>query len=133
MVVRSSDHLDAGRVYSRADLRRLFGIKDATINNGVFRPAGHGSVWLFVTRFKEADRIPYADELVGDELFWQGQVEGRTDRMIIEHEEGGLELLVFYREHRRQHPNAGFMYEGRFEYVTHRGTRPTSFRLRRAR
>lgn len=130
--MRSSEHLRVGDLYTRAELKRRFSIADATINTGVFRPAGHDSIWLFVTRFKEADRIPYDDRLEGDELLWQGQLQGRTDHLIIEHQARGLELLVFYREHRRQHPGAAFTYEGRFEYTTHRGTRPASFRLRRA-
>jgi putative restriction endonuclease len=60
-----------GEMYSRKSLAKLFDITDATLNNGVFRPKGHSSVWLFVTKNKPANRTPYKDQLVGDVLRWQ--------------------------------------------------------------
>ena len=51
--------LTRGAVYTRNDLRALFEISDATINNGVFRPKGRHEVWLFVTENKSADRTVY--------------------------------------------------------------------------
>jgi hypothetical protein len=42
-----------------------------------------------------------------------------------------LEILVFYRREKYEFPNAGFRYEGPFEYVSHRGTSPAHFTLRR--
>ena len=95
--MRTSEHLQVGRVYSRQDLRDKFGIRDATLNNGVFRPKGHDSVWLFITETKTPDRTQYRDALNGDELEWDGQNSGRTDRLVIDHKVLGLELLVFYR------------------------------------
>jgi predicted restriction endonuclease len=127
----TSDRLDVGRIYTREELARAFGIADATLNTGIFRPKGSKSIWLFVTEKKTADRTQYADRLVGDDLHWQGQTAGRTDRLIIEHEARGLELLVFYRLHKSEHPGAGFRYESRFRYVDHRGSKPTTFSLRR--
>jgi hypothetical protein len=52
--------------------------------------------------------------------------------MIIEHNVGGLELVVFYRDDPDTYAEAGFRYEGVFEYVQHTGSHPTSFVLRRA-
>lgn len=129
----ASEHLIPGQVYTRADLKQQFGITDATINTGVFRPNGFDSVWLFVTEEKPADRTPYRDFLDGDLLHWQGQTSGRTDPMIIQHRERGLELLLFYRRTSSEHPGAGFRYEGPFEHVGHEGSGPTSFVLRRER
>src|SRR5262252_2392566 len=119
--MRSSEHLTPGHVYTRADLISQFGIKDATINTGILQPKGHDSVWLFVTEQKTADRTQYKDRLDGNELRWQGQTEGRKDKLIIEHEANGLELLLFYRESRHEHSGAGFRYEGRFRYASHQG------------
>ena len=109
-----------------------FGIKDATINTGIFRPQGHDSIWLFVTKQKTSDRTQYEDHLDGDQLRWEGQTAGRKDKHIILHEANGIELLLFYRETRREFPGAGFRYEGPFRYVRHEGEQPTRFVLHRA-
>lgn len=130
--MRTSRKLTVGEVYSRARLKQLFEIRDATINTGIFQPAGHESVWLFVTEEKTPDRTPYDDKLTGDTLEWDGQTSGRKDGLIIEHSVRGIELLVFYRRKKYEFPNAGFRYEGVFEYVAHRGSTPAHFTLRRA-
>jgi hypothetical protein len=111
----------------------MFDIKDATINTGIFQPAGHESVWLFVTQDKPPDRTQYEDVLQGNDLYWQGQTSGRKDDLIIRHRERGLELLVFYRPKKDEFENYGFQYEGPFEYVSHEEGRPSSFHLRRVR
>ena len=80
----TSDELQVGSIYTRADLRQQFGITDQTINNGVFKPQGHDSVWLFITEQKSSDMTPYRDQLVGNTLQWQGQLRGRTDSLIID-------------------------------------------------
>jgi len=123
--------LKPGAIYTREALGDLFDIHDATLNTGVFRPKAYHSVWLFVTRDKTPDRTQYKDFLDGDVLHWQGQTSGRTDPMIIEHQQRGLELLLFYREWKYEHEHAGFRYEGRFLYVSHSGSNPTSFILHR--
>ncbi|RWP07138.1 MAG: hypothetical protein EOQ97_19480, partial [Mesorhizobium sp.] len=129
-VPKTSDRLEAGKVYTRVDLRGLFGIGDATLNNGIFRPKGMDSIWLFITEEKTSDRTHYRDRLMGDTLFTQGQTAGRTDHLILEHEKQGLELLVFFRRSRHEHPGAGFRYLGPFCYVEHTGSHPTDFVLR---
>lgn len=106
--------------------------QDATINTGVFRPAGFDSVLLFVTESKTPDRVPYVDKLKGDILHWQGQNAGRTNALIIEHRARGLELLLFYRTKKYEYCGAGFKYESPFDYISHHGALPASFALRRA-
>jgi len=125
--VQTSGQLKVGESYTRARLAHEFGVKDATLNTGVFRPKGHDSVWLFVTESKPKNRTQYEDRLVGDVLRWQGQVSGRTDLLIVKHAAEDLELLLFYRV-RADQP---FRYEGRFEYVKHEASKPTTFTLRR--
>ena len=61
--MRTSTHLKVGEVYTRADLRNAFQITDQTINNGVFRPKGHDSIWLFVTENKPSGMTEYRDQL----------------------------------------------------------------------
>ena len=65
-----------GNIYTRNDLRELFGIGDATLYNGVFSFRAHREVWLFITENKQADREQYVDKLVEDTLYWQGQRDG---------------------------------------------------------
>lgn len=114
--------LQAGMVYTREKLRKLFGIKDATINNGVFPFADRHEVWLFITEAKSAGRVPYQDKLTGDELHWQGQALGRTDPLVISHQADGNDLLVFYRRKTGEFPGSRFLLEGRFDYVSHAGS-----------
>ena len=127
----TSERLTPGEIYSRADLSRLFGIRDATLRTGVFRPKGTASVWLFVTENKPDDRTPYIDRLEDDTLHWQGQMAGRRDAWIIEHHARGLEILVFYRESKDEYPGYGFRYLSPFAYISHTGNRPTNFVLQR--
>lgn len=126
----ASQSLQEGHVYSRDDLRVQFDITDLSINTGVFKPAAYDSVWIFITEHKTADRTQYDDVLAGDVLHMDGQKQGRTDRLIKEHVERGLELLLFYRKKKYEHPGAGFTYKGRFLYEDHEGARPTKFTLR---
>lgn len=129
----TSQELEVGQIYTRAGLKQQFGIIDATINTGVFRPKDSSSIWLFVTQNKTADRTPYRDSLEEDILHWEGQTSGITDALIVEHQAKGLELLVFYRTKKYEHPGAGFRYLGNFVYSNHTGSRPTNFVLERRR
>jgi putative restriction endonuclease len=128
---RSANDLTPGAIYTRDDLRALFRIRDATLNNGVFPFPPRNEIWLFVTETKPPDRTQYRDVLSGDRLRWQGQTAGRTDHLIIGHAEHGKRLLVFYRRHKYEFAGAGFRFEGEFAYERHRNSRPTSFTLRR--
>ena len=129
--MRTSEHLTKGAVYSREELKVLFHVVDATINTGIFKPKDHESIWLFVTKNKTVDRVQYQDELRGDDLFMDGQTAGMKDRLLIQHESKGLEVLLFYRQEKYQHANAAFRYEGLFRYIEHRGLRPAHFHFRR--
>lgn len=126
----TSSQLSTGEIYTRDALKSQFGITDATINTGVFRPKGTSSIWLFITQEKTADRTQYRDRLEGDTLHWQGQTSGRTDDLIVRHHQRGLELLVFFRARKYEHPGAGFRYLGPFQYVSHSGSGPADFVLR---
>lgn len=132
VVLRSSTTLVPGNVYTRAELKALFGIRAASINNGIFHPQGFNSIWIFVTKEKTSDRTQYVDSLVGDLLRMQGQISGRTDALIVEHRARDLELLVFHRRDKFEFPGAGFRYEGLFEFASASGGTPTSFVLQRA-
>ncbi|PMZ92739.1 MULTISPECIES: HNH endonuclease [unclassified Pseudomonas] len=129
----TSDRLKPDAIYSRNDLKQLFDIKDATLKNGIFQPKGYDSVWLFLTEEKPREQTQYVDTLTGDVLGMQGQKERRTDHLILEHKERGLELLVFYRRNKLEYPAYGFRYQGAFFYESHSNldSKATSFILRR--
>ena len=131
--MRTSDELRLGATYSREELARRFSIKDATIFTGIFRPKGHDSIWLFITRDKTPDRTQYKDNLLGDDLFIDGQKSGRKDRLLAEHFENDLEVLLFYRKSKKESENAGFLFEGLFRYVDHVGSKPARFHFRRVK
>jgi len=125
----ASQSLEEGHVYTRDDLRALFAITASSINNGIFKPAAYDSVWIFVTEHKTADRTQYDDVLIDDVLNMEGQTQGATDYLIREHVVRGLELLLFYRTKKYEHPGAGFTYKGKFLYQSDEGSGPTKFTL----
>jgi hypothetical protein len=129
-LTRVSTLVTEGSIYTREELKELLHSRDATINTGVFRPAGFSSILIFITKNKTPDRTQYKDRLEGNTLYWQGQTTGRTDALIVEHRRRDLELLVFYRDHKGEHPGAGFCYKGTFTYVTHKPGHPSDFVLR---
>lgn len=131
--VKTSDHLKVGKVYTRKELRDLFNIKDATINTGIFRPREHDSIWLFITEEPTPDRPGYKNHLNGDDLEMDGQTAGMKDKLLIEHEADGLEVILFYRKTSREFPGSGFRYEGQFRYLDHKGTRPAHFYFQRVK
>ena len=130
----TSKQLTLGKIYTRNELRSLFNITAAALYTGVFCPKGTSSVWLFITEQKTPDRTPYRDHLQGDILYWQGQMSGgKKDALIVDHQKSGLELLVFFRKKKYEHPGAGFRYLGPFVYLSHAGSKPTDFVLTRKR
>jgi putative restriction endonuclease len=129
--MRTSSQLTVGNTYSREELARKFGIKDATIFTGIFMPKGHESIWLFVTQEKTPDRPQYKDELQGDDLYIEGQKRGRKDRLLAEHFESDLEVLLFYRKSKYEFEHAAFRYEGLFRFVEQSGKAPTRFHFLR--
>ncbi len=128
--MRTSDVLEIGTVYTRKQLRQLFGVTDARIDTGIFQPKGHESVWLFVTERKTRDRPQCKDFLRDDVLEWDGQTAGHTDALVIQHQDRGLELLLFWRRKRDEYPGGGFRYLGRLRHLNHSGAHPAHFQLR---
>jgi putative restriction endonuclease len=131
--MKTSNHLEFGKVYTRQYLREKFKINDATIDTGIFRPKDHKSIWLFITQQKSRDMTQYNDRLEGDDLHVDGQSAGLKDKTLIEHEKNGDEILLFFRRTKTEHPGGGFRYEGQFEYVSHMGTKPAHFHFRRVK
>lgn len=127
----TSAQLTEGEVYTRQDLRSLFGVTDATINNGFYRPQDTHSIWLFVTGEKTAPELGLINTFDGDRFIWLGQNAGRTDTQIINHETDGREILLFHRATKSDHAGGGFVFEGEFRYLSHVSGPPSRFSLQR--
>jgi putative restriction endonuclease len=125
--VRTSHFLQIGRVYTREELRSAFKIVDSTINNGIFLPKGHQSIWLFATKDKTSDRVQYVDEFDGVRLKMESQALGRHDDKMAAHKELGLEVVLFYRDSKRQYPGAGFEFVGPMGFVARSASKPARF------
>ncbi|MGI8857398.1 MAG: hypothetical protein ACR2JW_16805 [Thermomicrobiales bacterium] len=133
----ASSALHTGQIYTRDDLQKQFDITDMTIRTGIFVPRGYDSIWLFITEKKPNGMTDYRDYLDGNKLDWDGQTSGRKDRLIIEHERNGFEILVFYRTNKLEYNETGHPYgfklEGQFRYRSSIGSNPTHFVLDRVR
>lgn len=127
----TSAQLTEGEVYTRQDLRSLFGVTDSTINNGFYRPQDTRSIWLFVTSEKTTPELGSINKFDGDLFIWLGQNAGRTDAQIIDHEANGREILLFHRATKSHHAGGGFVFEGAFRYLDHVPGPPSRFQLQR--
>jgi hypothetical protein len=127
----SSEKLREGDIYSRRDLGKIFETQDATINTGIFPLPYYHAILLFITEDKAKDKTQYNDILERDLLLWDGQTKGLKDKLIIDHEKNGMEILVFYRKSKNEYEQYGFKYEGRFRYVSYTGSQPAHFVLQR--
>jgi putative restriction endonuclease len=125
----TSAQLTEGGIYTRQDLRSIFGVTDATINNGFYRPQDTQSIWLFVTGEKSTPELGAVNKFDGDLFIWLGQNAGRTDAQIINHENDGREVLLFHRETKSDHSGGGFVFRGGFRYLSHVPGPPSKFTL----
>jgi putative restriction endonuclease len=126
-MIRTSDFLKRGGLYSRSQLSDAFAVHDATLQTGIFRPVNHSSIWIFITKEKTPDRIQYVDDLSETTLHMESQKTGRKDRLLVGHVQMGLEIVLFYRIHRREHVGGAFRYEGLLDYVSNSPSSPSHF------
>jgi putative restriction endonuclease len=90
--------LTLGARYARPELPERWGYESHhAISRGVVTPRGEKLIVLFVTRIKQEALTRYND-LSGDLLFWEGQERHGTDDRVIDAEEAGDEMHLFYRE-----------------------------------
>src|SRR5882672_6777372 len=131
--MKISEQLKNCEIYTRKELKQQFSVKAKSIDNGVFPLKDQRCIWLFITEDKKNHFSEYTDVLKGDDLYMDGQNKGGTDKALIGHAANEVEVLLFHRKHVREHEGAGFKYEGKFRYVTHKGTRPAHFHFRRVK
>lgn len=123
--MKTSEHLQVGEIYTRKQLKEMFQITDNTLDNGIFAPAGHDSIWLLLTEENPEFKNTYEQGI----LEFSGQPLGRTNKRIIYHKQNGLEVLLFFRQSNKQYANSGFLYCGLVEYISHEGEKPARFLL----
>lgn len=123
------DAIRVGSTYSRTDLARMWdyaGIEP--LARGVVTPRDDSKIILFVTREKQDGYEQYRDALIGDMLEWEGPTDHFAEDRIINAEQLGEAIHLFYRE--RHHSD--FVYCGLLDVVTcqRRTDRPSTFVFR---
>lgn len=83
---------------------------------------------MFVTYDKPDYIEQYKDELKDGILYWEGPTDHFAEDRMINAQQFGEEIHVFYRE--RHHSD--FIYEGKFIIVDHsvNANKPSKFKLR---
>ena len=104
-----------GESYSRTELALLWGYASChAIARGVVTPRDDNKIILFVTRDKQSGTEQDEDELLGQELRWEGPRDHFAEERMLQAEDAGDEIHLFYRE--RHHSD--FVYQGRLQVVT---------------
>lgn len=116
---KSSETLDLLKVYSREELKSGFGVTDAIIRYGIFKPGDAPSIWLFVTGEALPDGSGPRHHFDEQVLQFEGKARRKADPLIVDHERDGNEIVVFYRHRRREFASYGYRYLGRFSYLSH--------------
>lgn len=112
----SFESLTIGAEYERPQLAVLWGYKSHhAISRGVVTPTSKPFVILFVTKEKQEVFTQYRDFLEADILHWEGEQRHGSDSRIVNSEQNGDEVHLFFRE--RHH--APFVYFGRIHLVHH--------------
>lgn len=88
-----------GESYERPMLAKLWGYQSFhAISKGVVTPAGTNYIIFFVTKDKQAALTQYNDYIDGNMLFWEGEEKHSSDRRVVEANNNGDEIHLFYRE-----------------------------------
>ena len=128
----SFDGFNIGYSYDRPALAELWGYKSwAAIGKGVVTPAGQSVIVLFITKDKQETLPQYQDAFDGDVLRMEGEDRHRSDERLINADENGDDVHLFYRE--RHH--APFTYQGKIvlESFERSNARPSRFVFRRTK
>jgi len=119
-----------GQTYSRPVLAELWGYTGyQALARGVVTPRDDNKIILFITKNKPEYIEPYEDDLVGDNLYWEGPRDHFAETRMIEASTNDDEIHVFYRD--RHHSD--FIYEGEFVVMSARifSDRPSVFAMTR--
>jgi hypothetical protein len=126
----SFSNISVGKPYSRPTLARLWGYTGyQALARGVVTPHDDNKIILFVTKHKPDYIEQYEDDLVGDNLYWEGPNDHFAETRMLEASANGDEIHLFYRD--RHHSN--FTYEGEFVVTNARifADRPSRFVMTR--
>lgn len=88
-----------GNLYDRPLLAAMWGYESfQAIAKGVITPKGQNLIVLFVTRFKQRSLTQYVDYIEDGLLHWEGEDGHGNDQRVIQAEERGTAIHLFYRE-----------------------------------
>ena len=108
--------------YSRQEIAEELGVKSQhALWRGVFTPKGNRLIFLFVTREKQRSQTQYQDNVFGSTLVWEGEKKHRSDQRIVEAEQKGDQIILFFRaRHHRRFIYFGQIYLEKYELRTER-------------
>jgi 5-methylcytosine-specific restriction protein A len=118
--------LIVGEQYERPELAEMWGYRDwHAIGRGIVTPRDKNKIILFVTKVKQETLTQYQDHFEGDCLHMEGERNHANDTRLVNAEESGDEIHLFYRE--RHHMR--FTYYGLVALTEHtlRDDAPSSF------
>lgn len=88
-----------GSLYDRPVLAAMWGYESfQAIAKGVVTPKGQNLIVLFVTRFKQRSLTQYVDYIEDGLLHWEGEDGHGNDLRVVQAEERGTSIHLFYRE-----------------------------------
>jgi len=91
--------LKIGNLYDRPVLAAMWGYESfQAIAKGVVTPKGQNLIVLFVTRFKQRSLTQYDDYIEDGLLYWEGEDGHGNDQRVVQAEERGTAIHLFYRE-----------------------------------
>lgn len=113
----SFDSLVIGQKYGRSYLAQLWGVRSHhAISRGVYTPRAQNIIVLFVTKDKQASITQYVDYIEDGKLYWEGEQRHGSDDRIVNAEEAGDKIHLFYRETH----HSPFVYYGEISLVSYR-------------
>ena len=114
--------------YTRPELAEIWGYKGyEAISRGIVTPAGTPYVILFITKEKQTSFTQYEDVFADGILEIEGETSRAADQRIIQSENRGDEMHLFYREKHHM----PFKHDGRIYLTDYKiySDRPSRFRF----
>lgn len=91
--------LTIGQEYERPDLAKLWDYEGyQAIARGVVTPSGDNKIVLFITQFNQESLTQYENNIDGDYLNIEGEINHANDERIINSQKSADLTYLFYRE-----------------------------------
>lgn len=114
-----------GNLYDRPMLAAMWGYESfQAIAKGVVTPKRQNLIVLFVTRFKQRSLTQYVDYIEDGLLHWEGEDGHGNDLRVVQAEERGMAIHLFYRElHHRPFEYKGLLRLSHYDLRTEHPSR----------